>query len=195
MRLEDLGVGQPGARRAGRLALGQLVALDQVVARLAAVVLLGPDVAVAPDLDLTVLRQRVDDRDADAVQAAGDLVAAAVAELAAGVQDGQDDLDGPAGPPSRRCRPGCRGPSSRPVTLLSGWMSRHDAAPKPARASSTGVVDDLVDEVMQPADARRADVHAGALADRLEALEDGDVLGVVGGEPWRASSACRSRSP
>ena len=28
------------------------------------------------------------------MQAAGDLVAAAVAELAAGVQDGEDDLDG-----------------------------------------------------------------------------------------------------
>ena len=41
------------------------------------------------------------------------------------------------------------------------------------------VVDDLVDEVVQAAHAGRADVHAGALADRLEALEDGDVLGVV----------------
>ena len=37
--------------------------------------------------------ERVDDRDADAVEAAGDLVAAA-AELAAGVEDGVDDLEG-----------------------------------------------------------------------------------------------------
>jgi hypothetical protein len=43
-------------------------------------------------LDFQPLRERVDDGDADAVQAAGDLVAAAVAELAAGVQDGEDDL-------------------------------------------------------------------------------------------------------
>ena len=43
-----------------------------------------------------------------------------------------------------------------------------------------GVVDDLVDEVVQPPQARRADVHPGALADGLETLEDGDVLGVVG---------------
>ena len=50
--------------------------------------------AVAADLDVQLLRQRVDDRHADAVQAAGDLVAAAVAELAAGVQHGQHDLDG-----------------------------------------------------------------------------------------------------
>ena len=43
-----------------------------------------------------------------------------------------------------------------------------------------GVVDDLVDEVMETARAGRADVHAGALANRLQPLEDGDVLGAVG---------------
>ena len=40
------------------------------------------------------LRQGVDDRRADAVQAAGVEVAVAVAELAAGVQRGQDQLQG-----------------------------------------------------------------------------------------------------
>ena len=43
------------------------------------------------------------------------------------------------------------------------------------------VVDDLPDQVVQAALAGRADVHAGALADRLEALEDRDRAGVVGG--------------
>jgi hypothetical protein len=42
-----------------------------------------------------------------------------------------------------------------------------------------GVVDDLVHEVVQAALAGRADVHAGALANGLQPLEDGDVLGVV----------------
>ncbi len=42
-----------------------------------------------------------------------------------------------------------------------------------------GVVDDLVDEVVQAAHARRPDVHAGSLAHRLEPLENGDVLCVV----------------
>ena len=46
---------------------------------------LAPQVAAVLHLDDQAARQRVDDRDADAVQAAGDLVAAA-AELAAGVQ-------------------------------------------------------------------------------------------------------------
>ena len=35
-----------------------------------------------------------------------------------------------------------------------------------------GVVDDLPDEVVEAARAGGADVHAGALADGLEALED-----------------------
>ena len=47
--------------------------------------------AVAVDLDDQPLAERVDHADADAVQAAGDLVALA-AELAAGVQDGEHDL-------------------------------------------------------------------------------------------------------
>jgi hypothetical protein len=42
-----------------------------------------------------------------------------------------------------------------------------------------GVVDDLPDEVVQTALTGRADVHARTLANRLETLEDGDVLGVV----------------
>ena len=43
-----------------------------------------------------------------------------------------------------------------------------------------GVVHDLVDEVVQAALAGGADVHAGALADRLEAFEDSDRASVVG---------------
>ena len=41
------------------------------------------------------------------------------------------------------------------------------------------VVDHLVDQVVQAALAGRADVHAGALADRLEALQHGDGRGAV----------------
>ena len=67
-------------------------ALRQRRLRDAALVGLRPHVAVALDLEVEPLGQRVHDRHADAVQAARDLVAAAVAELAAGVQDGQHDL-------------------------------------------------------------------------------------------------------
>jgi hypothetical protein len=42
-----------------------------------------------------------------------------------------------------------------------------------------GVVDDLVDEMVQATEAGGPDVHARTLANRLEAFEDGDVLSVV----------------
>ena len=87
--VEDLVVGEEGDRGPGRLGRRALL---QVGERLAALVVLGPDVAVAADLEVQALGERVDDRDADAVQAAGDFVAAAVAELAAGVQGGQHHL-------------------------------------------------------------------------------------------------------
>ena len=61
-------------------------------ARLAAVERHRPGLAVAVDLDVEPLGERVDDRGADAVQTAGRRVRAA-AELAAGVQLGEDDLD------------------------------------------------------------------------------------------------------
>ncbi len=52
---------------------------------------LAPDLAVAADLQFQPFGKGVDDRDADTVQAAGNLVGVIV-ELAAGVQHGQDDL-------------------------------------------------------------------------------------------------------
>jgi hypothetical protein len=55
-----------------------------------------------------------------------------------------------------------------------------------------GVVDDLVHEVVEPARTGGADVHAGPLADRLEALQDLDVLGVVM-RLLHATSQCADR--
>src|SRR5699024_7697702 len=59
-----------------------------------------------------------------------------------------------------------------------------------------GVVDDLLDHVVQTALTGGADVHAGALAHRLEPLEDGDVRGLVvlGSVRWvrvRGRGGCR----
>ena len=77
-------------------------------------------------------------------------------------------------------------PSSTTVTELSGWIVTSTLDAVAGQRLVDRVVDDLVDEVVQPADAGRADVHAGPLADRLEALEDGDVLGVVASRARRA---------
>ena len=92
---EDVGVGQEGDGRAGGPVLVELLPLDQLGDRIAALEALVPVVAVHVDVELEPLAERVDDRDADAVQTAGDLVAGA-AELAAGVQHGEHDGRRPA---------------------------------------------------------------------------------------------------
>ena len=153
-------------------------ALEEVGLRDAAVVLLRPDEAVGLDLDLDLARQRVDDGDADAVQTAGDRVAAA-AELAAGVQDGEDDLDG---------RPALAlddADGDAAAVVLDpdpavGEQRDVDAVAVAGEGLVDRVVDDLVDQVVQAALTGGADVHARALADGVEALEDGDGTGVVG---------------
>ena len=113
------------------------------------------------------------------MQAAGDLVAAAVAELAAGVQDGEHDLERPDLSSFSIFATGMPRPLSTTVTELSGWIVDRDRVAVAGQRLVDRVVDDLVDEVVQAAHAGRADVHAGTLAHGLEALEDRDVLGVV----------------
>ena len=72
-------------------------------------------------------------------------------------------------------------PLSATVTELSAWIVTSTAVAEAGERLVDGVVDDLVDEVVQAPLAGRADVHARAQADRLEPLEDRDVLGVVVG--------------
>ena len=175
--LEDLLGGPPGHGRAGALAV--LERADLLERRVGDAELEGlpPQVAAVLDLDDQHRRQGVHHGDADAVQAAGHLVAAA-AELAAGVQQRQrhrhrgellprggvgrdaaavvDDLDAAVGP-----------------------QREHDAVAVAGERLVDGVVDDLGDQVVQAALTGRADVHAGPLADGLEALEHRDRRGVV----------------
>ena len=88
--LEDLRIGPERDLRAAPL---RRAGDFQVGERGAALVALLVDLPVAPDLEVEPLGQRVDDRHADTVQAAGHLVAVVV-ELAAGVQDGEHDFGG-----------------------------------------------------------------------------------------------------
>jgi hypothetical protein len=171
--LEDLGVGQERDRRAGVALVGLAGDLD-VGQRDAALELLAVDVAVALHLRDEPLRQRVHDRDADPVQAAGDLVAVA-AELAAGVELGQDDrqrreallLDHLHGDARATVRDGDR------VVRMEDDL---DVVVPAGEGLVDGVVDHLVDEMMEPAGPGRADVHPGPQPDGLEALQNGDVL-------------------
>ena len=174
-RLEDLEVGQEGDARPVPIGLRTL--LDGCL-RDAPLVGLGPLVAVAPDREVEPLGERVDHRDAHAVEAARDLVAATVPELTAGVQDGEDDL-------------------GRRLLLLLHDVDRNAAAVVGDRDARVRVDDDvdlvglagqglvdrvvhhLVDQVMEAAHTGRADVHPWTLAHRLETLENGDVLCAV----------------
>ena len=132
----------------------------------------------AVDVDVHPGRQRVDDRQADAVQAArGDVRAAA--ELAAGVQLGGHHLD--AGQPGLRLLVG--GDAASVVVDLGrvvGVQGHLDGPRGTGQGLVHAVVDDLPQAVHQAAGVGRADVHARPLAHGLEALEDEEVSGVVG---------------
>ena len=173
---EDLMVGLEPDLRAGLLLrhVAQHLELGRrVAAREVHVVLF----AVALDPDLQLLGQRVDDGHADAVQSAGHLVAVLV-ELAAGVQHGQRELD------ARHLLRRMHVDRNAAAVVLDG--DRVVVVDRDANVVRVAgerfvdrVVDDLVDEVMQSALGRRADVHAGAFANRLESLENLDLPSVV----------------
>ena len=134
-------------------------------------VVLLPGVAVAPDLDVELLAQRVDAADADAVQTAGDLVVGGV-ELAAGVELGEHDLHrghGLAG--------GQRLVVDRDAAAVvddgDGVVDVDgdvDARGVAGEGLVDGVVDDLIDQVVQAHLARGADVHGRAQADGRRGL-------------------------
>ena len=138
---------------------------------------LPPQVAAVLDLDDQDRRQGVHHGDADAVQAAGHLVAAA-AELAAGVQQRQRHRHRGELLP----RSGVGRDAAAVVDDLDaavGAQREHDAVAVAGERLVDGVVDDLGDQVVQAALTGRADVHARALADGLEALQHRDRRGVV----------------
>ena len=152
--------------------------VTQVGERLAALVTLLIDLPVAPDLDVQRLRQRVDDGDADAVETAGDLVGAVfLVELAAGVEHRQHDFGGGL---------------AALVDIdrnAAAVVDHRDGVVDVERDVDLGrvagerfvdrVVDDLVDEVVQPLRPGGADVHGWPLADGFQPFEHLDLVGAV----------------
>ena len=153
----------------------------------AARVLLEPSLSVPQHFDPHRLGERVYDAHADAVEAAGDLVAAA-AELPAGVEDGHDDLQGalPGGVLVDRDAAAVVDDLQLPVGVDGDVNAGGDVRHRLVDA----VVDHLPDELVEATRIGRADVHAGPLADRLQALEDLDAGGRVFG-PLRAAGSPR----
>ena len=118
------------------------------------------------------------------MEPAGHLVTV-TAELAAGVEHREHDLGGTlALVATRRVRIDRDATTVvfDPATAI-GEQGDDDAVGEAGHRLVDGVVDDLPDEVMEAGQAGRADVHARALAHRVEALEDLDVLGAVVGRP------------
>ena len=143
----------------------------------AAGVLLLPGVAVAPDLQLQPLGERIDAAHAHAVQTAGDFVALGI-ELAAGVQLGHDHL---------RRRDAfflvhVHRNAAAVVDHRDGIVDVNGDVDLGAVARQRfvhGVVDHFVDQVVQAHLAGRADVHGRPQAHRFQTFQHFDTGGIV----------------
>jgi hypothetical protein len=134
-------------------------------------------VTAALDPHFQALGERVHDGHTHAVQTAGDLVAVLV-ELAAGVQHRHGHLD------ARELLHGVdvHGDAAAVVLDGDGVVGVNDHAHAVGITGQRfvdGVVHHFVHEVVQPALRCGADVHAGALADRLQPLEHRDLARAV----------------
>ena len=172
--LEHLGVGLESHGRAGAVGLtddGHLLR-DVTAGELHLV-----DLAVFVNLDLQPFGKGVDHARADAVQAAGDLVAPA-AELAARVEHREHDLQRALA----RLRLDIHGDAAAVVTDADdvARLDRDlDVVTEAGERLVDGVVHDLIHQMVQTGRRGRADIHARALAHRLQALEDLNLTGVI----------------
>ncbi len=179
-----LGDGEDGAVRdevnLGAAALGG-AGFDQLRSGNALGIFLLPDGAIAADLEIELLGERVDAAHADAVKTAGNLVGRAV-ELSSGMQYGHYNLS--------------RGKTlAIHVHFIYGnaaavvndgdrvvEMNRHvDLAGISSQGFVDRVVNNLIDQMVQAHLTRGADVHSGTLANRFHATENLDRIGGVTG--------------
>ncbi len=153
---------------------------DDLERRLGLAVLEAHDmlVAAAPDAQFEPLRQRVDHRNADAVQTARDLVGVLV-ELTAGVELGHDDL-------GRRHALFLVDVDRNAATVVAHGdrtvaVERHvDPVGEAGQRFVDGVVDHFVDHMVQArAVIGVADIHARALAHGVEPAQHLDGVGAV----------------
>src|SRR5690625_3169432 len=135
--------------------------------------------AVLPDLRLEEGRQGVHHGRADSVQTTGNLVGVGV-ELAAGVQFGEDHLDG--GPALLGHHLDWDAATVVRDSSRSVLVQHHlDRIRVPREALVDGVVDDLGKQLVVAIRTGPAlHVHGGAFADALEPLEDLDAVSSIG---------------
>ena len=164
----------------GAAPVRRLAGVLQFGLRLAALERHSVELLAARDLDLHALGQRIGDRDADAVQAAGGLVDLGV-EFAAGVQRAHDHFE-------RRLVLEFRMRIDRNAAAVVGdgdkTVGLHldfDPVGVAGQRLVHGVVDDFGEQVMQRLLVGAADIHAGPAAHRLEPFQHLDVLGGIAG--------------
>src|SRR5437763_16257155 len=148
---------------------------------------------VTLDPDLELLGERIDDRDANAVQTAGDFIRVLV-ELAAGMEHRHRELD------ARHLLRRMDVDGNAAPIVLDGdrivFVNRdRDAVGVADERFIDRVVDDFVNEVVESSLRRRADVHTGAFANGLEPLEDLDLTGIVSRAGLRLISSFRHEIP
>ena len=136
------------------------------------------ELLAARDFDFADFRQRVDDGDADAVQAARGFVGLAV-EFAAGVQRGHDDFERALVLEFRMRVDRDAATVVNDGQIAVGFEPHFDAGGVAGDGFVHGVVDHLGEEVVHGLFVGAADVHAGAAADGLQAFQDLDVGGGV----------------
>jgi hypothetical protein len=133
---------------------------------------------VAGDLHHHRIRERIDHRGPDAMEAARGLIGLA-GELAACVQRAEDDFEGGF---LGEFRVWFHRDAAAIVAHgegIIGVQFDFDARGVPGDGFVHRVVEDFGDEVMQRAFIGAADIHAGAFAHRLQPFEDFDAVGVV----------------
>jgi hypothetical protein len=174
---EDLGIGNEADR--GAAPVGRAADMLERSQRLPLAEALAIELLVACDLDGGVDRQRIDHRDADAVQAARSGIGLA-GEFAARVEHREDHLE-------RRLVGEFRVRIDRHAAAIvdngdavAGLQRDFDAIGMAGDRFVHRIVEDLGGQVVQRALVGAADIHARAAPDRLQPFEDFDRGGVIG---------------
>jgi len=175
---EDAGVREEGNLRAGGLRIIEVAKDGQRLRRFTALEADGVDFAIAEDLALEPVGQRIRTLRADAVEAAGKLIRA-ITELAARVQAGQHEFD--------RWNSGLGVHFHRDAAAVVlngdgtvGVNCDPDVFAMTGEMLVDGVVHHFKHAVVQAAFIGITDIHAGAEADRFEAFEFLNLIGTVG---------------
>ena len=174
---EDRGVGEEGDLGAGALRVIEIAEHAERLGGFAALEADGVDLAVAINLALEPVGERVGAFGADAVQAAGEFIRA-VAEFAAGVQAGEHEFDG------GDFRHLVHLDRNAAAVVLDadgavGVDGDGDVLAVAGQMLVDGVVDHLEHAVVQAAFIGVADIHAGTEADGFKAFEFLDLIGTI----------------